>query len=221
MNEHIPIPDAFSSSESGRSERRDAAANRARIVETAERLFGEHGVAQVNMADVAQAAGVGKGTLYRNFANKGELCLSLMDTQLQAFQDEQLRQMRDMTREKAPYLQQLGHFLAALVDFTERHMPLLYAVQQHSDALDEAEVQRPHFWQHMTVHGLLRQAVAAGELPETVDVVYTTEALLAPLAPQSFRFQREVLGFELERMAAGLRQLLDGLGKLASSDSSG
>ncbi|MFW6062853.1 MAG: TetR/AcrR family transcriptional regulator [Chloroflexota bacterium] len=217
MDKNIPLPDAFSASESGRAERRDAAANRARILETAERLFADRGVSQVSMADVAQAAQVGKGTLYRNFANKGELCLSLMDAQLQAFQDEQLSQMRTMSLEQVSYLQQLGHFLQALVSFTERHMPLLYAAQKHSDALDEGEMQRPHFWQHMTVHGLLRQAVAAGELPDDLDVPYTTEALLAPLSPQTFRFQREALEFDLERIASGLRQLLAGLGCLASS----
>ncbi|HSM56398.1 MAG TPA: TetR/AcrR family transcriptional regulator [Candidatus Sulfomarinibacteraceae bacterium] len=221
MNKNIPLPNAFPPSESGRAGRRDAAANRVRILETAERLFAERGVPQVSMADVAQEARVGKGTLYRNFANKGELCLSLMDTQLQAFQDEQLSRMRAMSRQEVPYLQQLGQFLEALVAFTERHMPLLYAVQQHSDALDEAEVQRPHFWQHMTVHGLLRQAVAAGELPDDLDVPYTTEALLAPLSPQTFRFQREILGFDLERIAGGLRQLLVGLGRLAPSEDSG
>ena len=42
-----------------RQERRDAAANRARILQTAENLFAQHGVANVNMADIAQAAEVG------------------------------------------------------------------------------------------------------------------------------------------------------------------
>lgn len=196
-------------------ERRDAAANRARILQVAEELFEEHGVPAVNMADIAEAAGVGKGTLYRNFANKGDLCLTLLDTQMREFQDNRLHEMRLQAQAGEPFLQQLGHFLEALVSFSDTHLPLLCEVQQVSEALDERDTQRPHFWQYMTVHGLLRNAVLAGELPDDLDTAYVAEALLAPLAPHTFRFQRNVMDFNLPRIAAGLRSILDGLGLLA------
>jgi AcrR family transcriptional regulator len=196
-------------------ERRDAAENRARILTAAEDLFAEHGVRAVNMADVAQAAGVGKGTLYRNFSNKGDLCLTLLDTQLRDFQEQRLVAMREQAQNGLPYLRQLARFLDALVIFSDRHMPLLCEVQQYSDALDAREARRPHFWQYMTVRGLLRSAVQAAELPHNFDTEFAAEALLASLAPHTFRFQRQVLGFELSRMSRGLRTILDGLGSLA------
>jgi AcrR family transcriptional regulator len=214
MNDQIPLANAVVETETSRCGRRDAAENRRRLLETAERLFAEHGVESVNMADVAQEASLGKGTLYRNFANKGELCLALMDTQLKEFQDQQLADMRHMTTEQVPYLEQLGQFLESLVAFTEVHMPLLCEVQQYSESLDAGDVQRPHFWQYMTVYGLIRKAVEAGELPEELDSAYVAEALLAPLAVHTFRFQRQTLNFSLERISAGLRTLLDGLGCL-------
>ena len=198
----------------GRPERSDAAANRARILATAARLFAEKGVPNVHMAEIAEAASVGKGTLYRRFCNKGELALSLIDTQLKEFQDEQLASMRRMTAAGVPFLEQLSHFLAALVAFTETHMPLLYEAQQHTPALDEEEVSRPHFWQYMTVHALLQRAVAAGELPDNVDTAYAAEALLAPLSAETFRFQIEHLGFTTERIADGLHMMVRGLGNL-------
>lgn len=196
-------------------ERRDAAANRARILKVAEELFAKEGVPAVNMADIAEAAGVGKGTLYRNFSNKGDLCLTLLDTQMREFQDRRLEDMRRQAEDGVPFLQQLGHFLEALVHFSDSHLPLLCEVQQVSEALDERETQRPHFWQYMTVHGLLRKAVQAGELPEELDIAYVAEALLAPLAPHTFRFQREALGFDLHRISAGSRTIIDGLSLLA------
>ncbi len=60
-------------------ERADAARNRLRVLAAAERLFAERGVAQVTMDDVAAAAGVGKGTLYRRFVDKGGLAVALLD----------------------------------------------------------------------------------------------------------------------------------------------
>lgn len=211
-----PIPLYQSGEVNGNApERRDAAANRARILQVAEELFEQYGVRQVNMADIAEEAGVGKGTLYRNFSNKGDLCLTLLDTQMREFQDARLKDMRRQSEEGVPFLQQLGHFLEALVIFSDSHLPLLVEVQQVSEALDERETQRPHFWQYMTVHGLLRKAVQAGELPDDLDSAYVAEALLAPLAPHTFRFQREVLGFGLPRIARGLRSILDGLALLA------
>lgn len=195
-------------------ERRDAAENRARLLQVANELFASRGVDAVTMADIAQTAKVGKGTLYRNFANKGEVCLALLDTQLREFQEQRLSAMRQQTGEGLPYLRQLAAFLEALVRFSATHMPLLCEVQQYSDALDARETQRPHFWQYMTVRGLFRSAVQAGELPADFDAEYGAEALLAPLAPQTFRFQREALGFGLGRMAKGLQTILEGLGCL-------
>lgn len=194
--------------EDGRQERSDAAANRALLLETAARLFALHGVSDVTMADIARDAGVGKGTLYRRFSNKGELCLSLMDSQLQTFQNQVLEELQQMTEEGVPKLAQLAHFLEQLVYFTDRHMPLLCEVQQQSQDLDESELVRPHFWQYMTVDGLLQEAKATGELPAGVDDAVLAEALLAPLGAQQFRFQRERRGFTLERISAGLRSLV-------------
>lgn len=194
-----------------RAERRDAVANRALLLETAERLFAEKGVGEVNMAEIAKAAGVGKGTLYRRFSNKGELCLALMDERLRAFQDAQLAGLRAAAAEGTPYLEQLAHFLGALVTFTVSHMPLLCEVQQYSQSLDEENVTRPHFWQYMTVHQLLQRAARAEEVRPDLDVAYTAEALLAPLNAQTFRFQLEQLGFTTDRIQAGLRMLVEAL----------
>lgn len=52
--------------------RRDAAANRSRLVAAAEDVFAQHGP-QATLEDVAQAAGIGPATLYRRFPNKEAL----------------------------------------------------------------------------------------------------------------------------------------------------
>lgn len=193
-----------------KSERRDAAENRILILETAENLFETHGVANVNMADIAQAAGVGKGTLYRRFANKGELCLAIMDSQMAEFQDGMLARMQTLSEQRVSKLEQLDQFLDALVHFTDIHSPLLCEAQRAGLVLDGENdaIQLPHFWQYMTVKGLLRGAQIDGEVDNELDVEYVADALLAPLKADIFRFQRRVRNFSLDRISAGLRGIV-------------
>jgi AcrR family transcriptional regulator len=194
-----------------RPERSDAAANRTLILRTAERLFAERGVANVHMADIAEAAGVGKGTLYRRFTNKSELCLNLLDSQMQEFQNTMLAVMRAQTAGGMRYLEQLDRFLDSLVHFTEVHSPLLSEVQRGLMLQDERNLNMPHYWLHMTISALLRAAVRAGELPEHLDTDYLADAILYPLQADLFRFQRRVRGFSLERISAGIRSVVAGL----------
>jgi AcrR family transcriptional regulator len=58
--------------------RRDAEANRRRIIAAAHEVFQERGLA-ATLNDVAAHAGVGVGTVYRRFANKEELVDALFD----------------------------------------------------------------------------------------------------------------------------------------------
>ncbi|MGW2047744.1 TetR/AcrR family transcriptional regulator [Streptomyces sp. NPDC001858] len=59
-------------------ERADAARNRARLLEAASALVAERGAAHVTMHEVAEAAGVGKGTLFRRFGDRDGLLLALL-----------------------------------------------------------------------------------------------------------------------------------------------
>lgn len=56
--------------------RADARLNRQRIIEAAHALFIEHGTA-VEMRQVAERAGVGVGTIYRNFPTKADLVVAV------------------------------------------------------------------------------------------------------------------------------------------------
>lgn len=71
-------------------ERADAAANRHKVLAAAQRLFAEHGVDAVTMDDVAAAAGVGKGTVYRRFTDKSGLAAALIDDREQRLQQRML-----------------------------------------------------------------------------------------------------------------------------------
>lgn len=66
-------------SDDAAGERADAARNRARLLEAAAELVAERGAEHVTMHEVAQAAGVGKGTLFRRFGDRTGLLLALLD----------------------------------------------------------------------------------------------------------------------------------------------
>lgn len=64
--------------------RRDASRNRQRLLAAARELFAEHGL-HVAMDEIAKAAGVGVGTVYRRFGNRDELIAALFEERLQEF----------------------------------------------------------------------------------------------------------------------------------------
>lgn len=71
-------------------ERADAARNRSRVLHAAARLFAARGVTAVTMDDIAAEAGVGKGTLYRRFGDKGGLAIALLDERERELQQQML-----------------------------------------------------------------------------------------------------------------------------------
>src|SRR5436190_19551110 len=66
---------------SARPLRADAERNRQRLIDAARELFAERGL-DVTLDDIAQRAGVGVGTAYRRFADKGELIDALFEQEL-------------------------------------------------------------------------------------------------------------------------------------------
>src|SRR4051794_38543621 len=68
-----------------RRERSDARENRRQLLAVAKQLFTTQGVASTSMHEIGRTAGVGQATLYRHFADKGEICHALIKEDLTAF----------------------------------------------------------------------------------------------------------------------------------------
>ncbi len=196
-----------------RTERRDAAEHRRRILETAQHLFAAHGVQAVSMHQIAREAGVGQGTLYRRYAHKGDLCMDLL-------YEVHERLYKDIAtllaaRAASPALERLNGVLVSMVTFFEEQWPLLQPVaEDRREWLCDTSEQKtppPYLWLYGLLKRLLTEAVEQGELVE-LDVAYTADAILATLHPMIYRFQRQERGFSQERILQGLRRIyIDGI----------
>ncbi len=186
--------------------RRDAVNNRARLLKAAAVLFEERGVEGVCMSAIAKAAGVGHGTLYRNFADKAEICLALLDEQMRLFQDSVLAQLRDQMALQTPYLDQLAWFVTALAEFNTRHIPLLCAAQNHARLTN---VENPAFaWQRLTVSRLLLRAQEAGEIAPTLDLALIADLVLTPMQPVAFHTLHQTYGYSAAQISEGIVTML-------------
>lgn len=191
-----------------RAERRDAAENRRRILDAARDLFAARGVDTVSMNQIAQAAGIGPGTLYRRYAHKGDLCAALLAESAARFHADTAPLLAPGD---AP-LAALADLLARVAAYNEANGPLLGGMADAAWGARRAVVyDGPVYrWLHHLVATLLDRAVAAAECPP-LDVPWQADALLAPLAIDLYLFQRRARGFTPERIAAAARASVEGM----------
>jgi len=105
-------------------ERADAARNRLRVLAAAERLFAARGVAGVTMDGIAAEAGVGKGTLYRRFGDKGGLAVALLDQRERELQQGILDGAPPLGP-GAPPATRLAAFVGAYLDLVASQLDLV------------------------------------------------------------------------------------------------
>lgn len=180
-------------------ERADAARNRQRILVAASELVGERGIERVSMDDVARAACVGTGTLYRRFGDRAGLALALLDAQTRDFQDALIAGPPPLGP-GAPAGERLLAFGEGYFGLLERHADLLIAAEPPGRVVDGPY---PLYATHLAL--LLREAA-----PQ-LDAEFTAQALLATLRPAQHLYARRGLGWSLERMRAGWDGLIEAL----------
>ncbi|GAA3219804.1 TetR/AcrR family transcriptional regulator [Dactylosporangium siamense] len=178
-------------------ERTDAARNRARVLAAAQELFATRGADQVTMDDIAQAAGVGRATLYRRYPDRASIAVALLDEHERALQARMLSGPPPLGP-GAPPAERLTAFYAALVDLLEQHVHLVLGTEIGQSRYRTGAY---GFWR-AHVLSLLREA--GTPRPEVL-----ADVLLAPLAPDLYRYQREVL----EHPPAQIRETLGDLAR--------
>ncbi|MGI8411902.1 MAG: TetR/AcrR family transcriptional regulator [Solirubrobacteraceae bacterium] len=185
--------------EAKRGTRADAVRNRDAILSAAERLVRDHGASGVTMDEVACAAGVGKGTLFRRFGDRPGLLRALLNEHERAFQEAFIRGPAPLGPgpQASERLVAFGHALLGLIE-------------GKGDLLAAAEHGAPGLRMRHSVYGTYRAHVALllREAAPESDVEYLTDVLLGALATDLVLFQRRELQMPLQRLRDGWSQLI-------------
>ncbi|MFF2086750.1 TetR/AcrR family transcriptional regulator [Nocardia sp. NPDC058176] len=177
------------------TERTDAARNRAKVLTAAAELFATRDPRTVSMDDIAKAAGVGRGTLYRRYPDRNAIAVALLDEHERALQEQLLRGEPPLGPGAAP-ADRLAAFYAAMIELLRGHAHLVLGAETGGARFATGAY---GFWA-AHVRALLVEAGVA-EADSLVDT------LLAPLAAEVYLHQ-------LDR-GLSARQITDGLSTLA------
>lgn len=147
-------------------ERGDAARNRALLLDAARRLITERGADAVTMDDIAAAARVGKGTVFRRFGSRAGLMMVLLG------EDESRLQQAFMfgpppLGPDAPPLERLLAFGRERLRFVHTHHTLLSAASRDPQTRHNA----PAMVLHTHVRFLLASAGTTGDLDAQTDAL--------------------------------------------------
>lgn len=134
--------------------RADAERNRKRLLEAAEALFSERGL-EVGVGEIAERAGVGRGTLFRNFPTKEHLIAAIV---AQRMNEAAQRGRELLDAEDAG--ETLFGFLEEMVGLQQLNRALFEAVADEFLANDQIRTAYDEFLQ--ALDQLLRRAQDAG-----------------------------------------------------------
>lgn len=154
-----------------RRERADAARNREAVLAAADALFARSERPRgISMDDVAAAAGVGKGTLFRRFGDRTGLIRALVEARIEPLRQAVEAGPPPLGPGGAPRERALA-LLDAVVEFKLANRHLTLALE---DAGGGSPYQAGHYvrW-HATLSDVLR------ELPDVPDADYAAHVLLA------------------------------------------
>ena len=142
------------------SRRADAVRNRTSILEAARRLVAEQGT-EVAMGEIARAAGVAVGTLYRHFPNKTDLLAAVVNEYVEALADDAQDAWARVEAGRSDAAQELLGFLERALEMISRS----HAAKTVARALGaEVEYAEPETRATEALGRLIEEGRASGRL---------------------------------------------------------
>jgi AcrR family transcriptional regulator len=195
-----------------RRERKKAAV-RAHILTTAIELFSQHGIDSVTVDQIADAADIGKGTIYNYFSTKEDIVVAFMvdfETRVQA----KVRRLvtskgslesilagfiRFQFQMKKPYHQFVRVFLGQMFLRTEQFIPYMVEMQKMIDPPLES------LFRALQQRGLIRRDVSVPDLILIFKTIHLGLTSLWAIEGPPFQFTEKTLKQEIKLFCQGLR----------------
>ncbi|GAF07724.1 TetR/AcrR family transcriptional regulator [Paenibacillus pini] len=175
-----------------------------RILEAARQLFTESGLEAVNMYQIAQKAGIGQGSLYRRYSDKGAICSDLLGNRSESFLTElEFNVLKSPS--SASSLELLESCIEKVIDFIDEHADLLHLIKSEFVGKGQlTQFEHPIFQSlNAIVVKLLDQASNAEEIIP-IDTQFTATALISALSPDVYLYQQKVYGSSKQQITAGI-----------------
>jgi AcrR family transcriptional regulator len=206
MTAHAEVPALDAAAD--RPLRRDAERNKQRILAAAAEVLSERGL-DSTLDEVARAAGVGVGTVYRRFPDKESLIEELFRDRIDAMvrAAEQALTEPDPWQALVSYLEFATSVMAGNIGLRQLMMFSTYGKERVSYARDRM---------HPVIGNLVERAQASGDLRPDFDAtdVKMIIFMLASVAEYAAAFQSDVWRRYLALLIDGLRPARDTVSEL-------
>jgi AcrR family transcriptional regulator len=193
---------------------RKKAATRERIIATAIAMFSRRGIDGPTVDEIAEAADVGKGTIYNYFETKEHIVVAFM---IDLERKIQVRALRLATSEgslesilaaflkfqfrlKAPYLEFVRVFLAQMYGHRESFLPYIEELQT---IIDPPLLK---LFQTLQERGMIRKSIRPTELVQIFKTIHLGLVGSWAVEGPPFRHAQKVLAAEIRLFCVGLER---------------
>lgn len=192
-------------------ERKGLKERRERILKAAKKVFAQKGFQAATVDEIAELAGVGKGTIYRRVGNKKQLLHALLH---QAADSLAEKIVKDTQQQKDPAKKLKGVF-NALTNWYEKNLDLskLFFSSVHSHR-GRAKKKKPKKHQHKeehaiykTVQDIIKEGKEKKVFSKTADPAIITEAIFHLLTPFFYEELRQRFGLNSSQIANAIFEL--------------
>ncbi len=159
----------------------EQARRRKEIFHASVHLFLSKGFNETSMREIAEAAGIGKSTLYDYFPTKDDILLSFVEDELQTLTE----QIKEITTQNIGAMQKLRQTMFAYMDYLatneDFYVKLSYQVQRLAQESIERIQRKRHAFQDL-LRDIIEEGIREGCF-RPVDSLLATRVIITALTP--------------------------------------